>query len=46
MEDQFSYQTLTEDVSDKPVAKDDEVQNLRSEMISLAEKHEIKRSLY
>ena len=46
MDDQVTYQTLIEDVNDhseKPVA--DDLQSLRSEMISLAEKHEIKQSV-
>ena len=40
MEDQVSYQTLTEDVSDQPQGVN-EVQILRNELLSLAEKHEI-----
>ncbi len=46
MEDQVAFETLNEkksDHSEKPVA--DDSQSLRSEMISLAEKHEIKQSV-
>ncbi len=43
MEDQVTFETLNKEMSDhseKPVA--DDLQSLRSKMISLAEKHEIK----
>jgi predicted house-cleaning noncanonical NTP pyrophosphatase (MazG superfamily) len=47
MEDQVTYQTLTEDVSNQSQGTNDEaVQSLRMhEMISLAEKHEIKQGV-
>ncbi len=44
MEDQVTYQTLTEDVSDQPQGAN-EIQSLRNELLSFAEKHGIKKSV-
>ncbi len=48
MEDQVTFETLNKDVSnqrEQTVINADELQSLRSELLSLAEKHEIKQSV-